>query len=346
LHCASLATMCMALGVFLYEGITYNVVFLGKVLPLVGKGSWTYLFFLLFNTVWGLALACYLRAHLADPGAVPKRWQEFVSNVGDALPIAPARPEWQPGKATFCKKCERTRPERAKHCKVCEKCILRMDHHCPWINNCVGFKNHKFFLLLGIYSLLASLTALATSLPELVRCIGAVMRVENTGYGWEAELMETPDAFAFLIFGLLALFICVLLTPLLATHIPLATQNLTTIEDNYENMPNPFDQGNASGNIAQIFGIYGWDWYFPVEPKRPLSDGVSFARSDERLTAQRLTNLATGSGLDYETEAEDLEPEELWRMRFQVRTPSVMISEVVDGGPLSALARWWHGEVP
>merc|ERR1740138_905076 len=95
--------------------------------------------------------------------------------------------------------------------------------------------------------------------------------------------LEVSDVAAFLIFGLLALFISVLLTPMLMAHVPLATLNLTTIEDNYKNMPNPFDQGSATGNLAQIFGACGFDWLLPVDPWRPLSDGISYARSDERL---------------------------------------------------------------
>merc|ERR1712014_449643 len=95
--------------------------------------------------------------------------------------------------------------------------------------------------------------------------------------------LQPQDVFAFLIFGCVAVLIAVLMTLLMATHLPLATENLTTIEDNYENMPNPFDQGSASANLAQIFGSAGFDWALPIAPRRPLTDGVSYARSDEQL---------------------------------------------------------------
>jgi len=334
LFCASQATQSVALAVFLYEGFAYNFIFLRRILPAVGNGGLVTPFAILFNIVWGLAIWSYLAAHTADPGAVPKRWQEFVRSVGDALPVAPARPEWQPGKATYCKKCDVPRPERAHHCLVCEICVLRMDHHCPWINNCVGFNNHKFFLLLGVYACMASLVALATSLPELVYCASAVTRMED-GFAWEEKKLETSDVFVFIIFGLLALFVAVLLTPMLATHLPLATQNLTTIEDNYENMPNPFDQGSTGANLAQVFGVYGPDWFFPIAPWRPLSDGVSFSRSDERLGPDGLPERGAGE--------DDGDVEKLWRIRYHVRTPQTVIADVVDNGPLSSLARWWNG---
>merc|ERR1719436_1797961 len=131
-----------------------------------------------------------------------------------------------------------------------------------------------------------------------------MMNPQASVFDWQADTLGTPDVFMFLIFGLLALFICVLLTPLLATHVPLATQNLTTIEDNHENMPNPFDQGSTLANLAQIFGAYGPDWFFPIAPWRPLSDGVSFARSDERLGPDGLPERNIGE--------DDMDVEKLW----------------------------------
>jgi len=412
---ASQATMSVSISVFLYEGFAYNIIFLGRILPAVGKQALIVPFAILFNSIWGLAMWSYARAHLADPGIVPDRWRDFVRNVGDALPIAPARPEWQPGKATYCKKCDLPRPERAHHCLLCEVCVLRMDHHCPWINNCVGFRNHKFFLLLGIYACLASFVALATSLPELVHCAGALTQIEDGfvfesgmganfeehegfissgenileqsmtlseakercgelpmckgftfqgkphnghkfhmyfkdkwdiwGTNWTSYRRTTPesstrlevtDILVFMIFGILALFVAVLLTPMLATHLPLATQNLTTIEDNYENMPNPFDQGSTAANLAQVFGAYGPEWPFPVYAWKPLSDGVSFARSDERLGPDGLPERADGE--------EEMDAETLWRKRYRARPQVAPVKdEPVDNGPLTSLARWWHG---
>ncbi|CAK0860889.1 unnamed protein product [Prorocentrum cordatum] len=330
------ATMCALLlpwlMVFLYEGFAYNAVYLHRVLPAVGKKDLQTPFLILFNVVWGLAMWSYLRAHSADPGSMPRRWLQFVDSVGQGLPIAPARPEWQPGKATFCKKCDLTRPERAHHCVICQACILRMDHHCPWINNCVGFNNHKHFLLLGTYACLASYVALITTLPELFTCAAMLARMDDS-FAFEHTDLELADVASFLIFGFLALFIALLLTPMLMAHAPLATLNMTTIEDNYRNMPNPFDQGSIFGNLSQVFGAFGADWFLPIAPWRPLSDGVSFPRSDERLGPDGLPERIIGD--------QALEIEDLWRSRYHVFAVDYWQPPAREESGLASLSQLW-----
>lgn len=316
--------------VFLYEGFAYNAVFLYRILPAGGQKQLITPFAVVFNVVWLLAVWSYVQAHMADPGTIPRRWQEFVRTVGDGLPIVPARPEWQPRKATFCRKCDVPRPERAHHCVICETCVLRMDHHCPWISNCVGFRNHKFFILLGVYSCLASYIAILTALPEIVKCVGGFSRTED-GFAWHEGELEVTDVLAFLIFDFLAFFIAVLLTPMLMAHVPLAMMNITTIEDNYRNMPNPFDQGSPTNNIAQIFGVPGLDWLFPVYPRNPLSDGVSFSCFDERFgdDVSPLRLLC-----DQEEEMEDI-----WRMRYHVHMEHLGSNDLTEESALTSLSR-------
>lgn len=415
---ASQATMTVSIAVFLFEGFSYNLIFLGRILPAVGKQTLVLPFAVAFNIVWGLALWSYAKAHLSNPGIVPDPWREFVRKIGDSLPIVPARPEWQPGRATYCKKCELPRPERAHHCLLCEVCILRMDHHCPWINNCVGYRNHKFFLLLGIYACISSFVALGTALPELVHCAGALGRIKDGvvyeasgaavfeqkdgfissganiaeddmtvedakarcaelpacegftfagapvsgggkvhvyfkdkwdlwGTGWtsfkrsageDGPKIQVTDILVFLIFGILALFVAVLMTPMLATHLPLALQNLTTIEDNYENMQNPFDQGSRIGNLAQVMGAPGPDWLLPIDPCKPLTDGVSFERSDEKA-GKGLASFA-----DEERNEEEADYEDVWRRRYRVREQVPRLQEEQPSpGPLGTFATWWNG---
>mmetsp|Transcript_142107 Transcript_142107/g.441905 ORF Transcript_142107/g.441905 Transcript_142107/m.441905 type:complete len:419 (+) Transcript_142107:76-1332(+) len=306
----------LAQAAFLYEGVAYNLIFLRKVLPAAGKEDCVWPFFLLFNSFYGLALFSFYRAHCSDPGFIPDSWLEFTARVGTALPLAPARQEWQLGVATFCKRCSIARPERSHHCNACGRCVMRMDHHCPWINNCVGFMNHKFFLLLVVYAVVACVVAISTSLPELLRCLVALARRQADVFHRTPQ-PAVSEIVVFVVFGLLDFAFLALLTPMLSQHVQLAALNLTSVEGNYDSMDNPFDLGTTRRNLEQIFGRFGPDWFLPVTPARPLSDGITFPRNYEPLGPDGLPQ-----GIVREYGQQRTTQEKLWRLRYQVRPTS------------------------
>jgi len=306
--------------VFAYEACVYNVVFIGLILPGVGKDDFRLPFAVVFNLFFALAVLSYLRARLSDPGAVPQSWQRFVSSVGDGLSIAPPRLEWQPGKATYCGHCGVPRPERAHHCRHCGVCILRMDHHCPWLSNCVGFKNHKFFILALGYGVLACIAAISSGFPELLASFEIFTRLQKGVVASKSQ----PDipvlaVYAFLLSGVIALCLMMLLSVMLAAHLELVAHNSTTIEGHYDNMPNPFDQGGNLSNFAQVFGAFGLDWLLPVPPRRPMTDGVSFERTDQRILGGPAGQQGQGQGYGWDQE---LSAEKVWRVRYRVRATS------------------------
>jgi len=304
-ECIANSTTVCSMLVFAYVGISFNSVYLCRILPALGKEARIVPFMVFFNLVWGMSVWSYIAARASDPGAVPRRWYDWVEDVGPELSVSMARLEWQPAKATLCRNCNMPRPERAHHCIVCNVCVLRMDHHCPWIRNCVGFHNYKFFILLVVYSSIMAFSSLALTLPDLLLCAKALLQIERKSFVLPASV---PDMVAFLIFGVLALFFLALLTPMLMSHLPLAAQNMTSIESHYDDeLPNPFDQGHVLENLSQVFGAFGFDWLLPVPPLRPLSDGVSYDAQSE------LGDKWVGM---YGSEP-------LWRMRYRVRPASI-----------------------
>lgn len=79
------------------------------------------------------------------------------------------------GESAACLDCGHTavpKLPRVHHCGRCGRCHLRLDHHCDWVNNCIGAHNHKFFMGLCLWQLLASaifVYVYATTLGALLR---------------------------------------------------------------------------------------------------------------------------------------------------------------------------------
>lgn len=309
------------LVVFVYVAVVYNWIFACRILPSVGKALLMTPFIIIFNALWLLSIVSYLRTHLSDPGRIPETWDAFVRSSG--LTPSSTRSGWQPGRAQTCKKCDgRVRPERAHHCSICKVCVLRMDHHCPWTGNCVGFKNYKFFLLLGVYACLSSCFALLSALPELLYCATGWHPSDASddadGAGWRYS-SSTFEGGLFLGFGVASLAVFAALCMMLSVHLPLACHNLTAIEELYDNMENPYDQRDWVKNLSQIMGAPGVDWLLPVAPRRPLGDGNSFARRGEELPVG-LAFTAEPPSSDSEEDSEALEAplEDLWSLRYGV----------------------------
>lgn len=267
--------MVFCLCVLGLEFYVYNVVYLSRILPTIDKANLVPAYAIIFNALWLMTFWCWATVHLSDPGTITDEWRDFVKNA-QGLDVIVSRQEWQPGKVTTNKKSNDIRPERAHFCSTMKKDVLRMDHFCPWTGNCVGIGNHKHFLLLGIYGALAGLLGLGTALPDLLGC--------STGYAENAYIWQSVSAVDrgfFLAFGFFAALTALMLTGLVTAHFPLACQNMTTIEELYTNMPNPYDQQNVYGNLQQTFGAFGWDWFLPVKPRHLKSDGFSYRRNGE-----------------------------------------------------------------
>jgi hypothetical protein len=325
------------LVVLAFQFYSYNVVYLGRILPAIGKADWIPIFAVLFNVVWFMTLWCYAAVNYSDPGAITDQWRAFVQDTA-GLDVIVSRQEWQPGKLTTNKKSSEIRPERAHFCSTTRRDILRMDHFCPWTGNTVGFGNHKHFLLLGFYGSNAGIVAFLTSLPDLLGCV--------TGYAANAYIWQNvsiADRSCFIAYGVLAFLVMLLLTGLITSHFPLACRNMTTIEELYTNMPNPYDQQNWFRNLEQIFGGFGWDWFLPVKPRHLKSDGFSYRRNGEVLP-EGLVEVYGKDARPYLND--DVEqmlhrlPEDIWYYRYTGQTRGAQRNN------LAAAASWlpdWLG---
>lgn len=266
---------------------------------------------LVFNLSWLMLFWSWVQAHLEDPGMVPDKWREFVVSQSGSLIIQPSVRQWQPGVTTYCEACRIPRPERAHHCSTCGTCNMRLDHHCPFIMNCVGFGNHKHFLLLLMYGMVTSIVGFVTIIPELLTLTRDLIYAAIGESSWDSSSVAISDALSLLAFGTLAMVFSALFTPMIFLHGELAIHNQTKIENNYDNMPNPYQLDNWTQNLSQLFGEPGVDWLFPVAPTNPVTDGVSYQRSDVGFDGEI---VITPQGEQGEAEA-------MWRKRYHQPGP-------------------------
>mmetsp|Transcript_58665 Transcript_58665/g.102697 ORF Transcript_58665/g.102697 Transcript_58665/m.102697 type:complete len:290 (-) Transcript_58665:77-946(-) len=258
-------TIAVVVGLFALEWYIYHVVCTPSV-------PWA----VLFNTVLALALASYLKAAVTDPGTpASPEWQAWlVSQIPN--PSEPAVEEdesdnrlrrkrgWHPGQVSKCEVCNGLRPERAHHCSLCGLCILRMDHHCPWVGNCVGWRNHKYFLLLTWWSAWACLIWLCTlSGPSTPQSLNV--------------LLVSPDASMMPLVGVIITLVLLIVTGgMCAYSITLAARNVSAVEELYTG-ENPYCNESSLENIRQLCGPIDFKILLPVEPKRSITlDGCSY----------------------------------------------------------------------
>lgn len=238
---------------------------------------------LLFNFTWLMAMWSYIQTAFTDPGT-PKcpEWQDW-SRVREGLAKSVdqdgKKMGWAPGKPSWCAICRRERPERAHHCSSCGCCILRMDHHCPWIGSCVGWRNHKYFLLLNWWTSLSCLCFLLSMTgPRLLEALEIAPGSFSTG-----SLL--------LMVAVLMIVIFLLLTGILfCISLHLAMRNITTIEDFFSG-ENPYMFDSSIKNLTQLLGPPGVRWLVPVPCACRPCDGTSFP-----LASEVIDRMASGYG--------------------------------------------------
>eukprot|EP00929_Paragymnodinium_shiwhaense_P063749 TRINITY_DN31882_c0_g1_i1.p1 TRINITY_DN31882_c0_g1~~TRINITY_DN31882_c0_g1_i1.p1 ORF type:complete len:376 (-),score=63.22 TRINITY_DN31882_c0_g1_i1:99-1226(-) len=230
---------------------------------------------IIFSAITLLLAIAYLKCIFVHPGTIPNEapWRyDLQLTQSQSQMVELMEKKTSTGARRHCKWCLRFKPDRCHHCRPCGQCILKMDHHCPWVYNCVGFRNHKYFVLLVFYSTLDCWFIVYTMLPTIEKAVQA----------------ETPTAsmFAVLFGETLASVLGLLVTGFLLFHIWLTLKAMTTIEfcekqakrAGYDG--SPYDRG-ALGNICAVLGDNALLWLLPVSP--PSGDGLSFRDESEPL---------------------------------------------------------------
>eukprot|EP00927_Polykrikos_kofoidii_P082434 TRINITY_DN81_c0_g1_i2.p1 TRINITY_DN81_c0_g1~~TRINITY_DN81_c0_g1_i2.p1 ORF type:complete len:347 (-),score=33.68 TRINITY_DN81_c0_g1_i2:99-1139(-) len=224
-----------------------------------------------------MLVVCYVKCIVIHPGWIPEadddpKWcrekpgdARRTSHCSEDETVTVFKESKRTGDRRYCKWCAKYKPDRCHHCRVCQTCILRMDHHCPWLYNCVGFRNHKYFVLLLFY------TTIDTHFIAWTM-IGTVQdSVDDT--------VPFRRMFLLLFGESLAMFIGLLVTAFFSLHIWLIFKALTTIEfcekqaKRMTSDSSPYDRG-VYGNICAALGENMLLWFLPCSP--PSGSGLDF----------------------------------------------------------------------
>jgi len=218
--------------------------------------------------LYSFAMAC-----LAHPGPLPSQgWQ--LESDGQALQAARMERK-KTGALRSCKWCASYKPDRTHHCRECNFCVLRLDHHCPWVYNCVGYRNHKYFVLVLFYAT-AELLVVITMLAHTLTVNAASHR-----------------SLSYFIIGLHGVLTAALLLLLvggfLCFHLWLMFLAMTTLEFCEKACKNPrydrkrYHQG-LYNNVCAVLGPNPLLWLLPLS--LPNGDGISWHPHQQEQSAK------------------------------------------------------------
>jgi hypothetical protein len=280
--CASGTVLCVT-AIYIFEWVVYHFVCTPGVTGAI-----------IFNVVFWLALWSYLRTALTNPGTPQspewQRWKETRRAQGAPVPVASASGDprrrsraWAPGEVQWCDMCELERPERAHHCTTCGVCILRMDHHCPWVGTCVGWRNHKYFLLMSWWSCCACLVFLVTL--RRPNTIGSLIILGPMGSGTN----PLPPVAV-----IMALVFFTLTSGMSVYVFNMAVRNTTVVEELFKGQ-NPYMYDSSMDNLRQLIGSLFPLGLLPV-PVEDRPSGASFPLPERDEDSKPEEPLADADG--------------------------------------------------
>eukprot|EP00930_Biecheleria_cincta_P050423 TRINITY_DN35593_c0_g1_i1.p1 TRINITY_DN35593_c0_g1~~TRINITY_DN35593_c0_g1_i1.p1 ORF type:complete len:298 (+),score=26.61 TRINITY_DN35593_c0_g1_i1:35-928(+) len=226
------------------------------------RGLWQ---LIVFHLITGLLLYCLVKCLLTFPGTVPsgQGWElRGEGEEGAEIKVAEKKTS---GERRHCKWCLKYKPDRCHHCRICNMCVLRMDHHCPWVYNCIGFRNHKYFLLLLFYAVL-DVVFIAITMFETV--------------WWSTRTDVSPSMMLILAFGeCFACFLAIATGLFLCFHIWLALKGMTTLEFCEKSMKlKSYDSSLYSAgwlaDLSAVLGPHPLLWLLPIS--LPTGDGMTW----------------------------------------------------------------------
>lgn len=181
--------------------------------------------------------------------------------------------EWR-----YCSWCECNAPPRSFHCHVCKVCILRRDHHCIFTGNCIGYNNHRYYMLLLLYTWVASIYSNVMNFNYIWYTVGdfsfvALLKLIFPFFSWIIRQIDfiTMVTTALL---LLSIAVSVTITALMVYHL----QNAYFGQITYERSHKIFKYNIGwKNNVKAVFGkSWKFGWICPLISSELPHNGQTF----------------------------------------------------------------------
>lgn len=111
---------------------------------------------IVFGISFSLEIFLLLKTSLTEPGIIPRSTNVSGGSTDNIEQIVNGTlfvRKW-------CHTCNIYRPPRGKHCGLCNCCIDKFDHHCTFLSTCIGVRNHRWFIILLIHTILLAAAVL------------------------------------------------------------------------------------------------------------------------------------------------------------------------------------------
>ena len=236
-----------------------------------------------YHTDWSWTYVCHYFLSVFFAINIYGNWLMliFTNTTGKDVifPSGPPPTGWR-----YCEKCFSNAPTRSHHCPACNVCILRRDHHCWFAGTCVGYSNHRYFFVLCVHMVAASLYCNIYNWSFVHHVKGHVTIVHLVSYliphvtflfGYETPYTFFVTAISMLGFLLAVLFFCLLCVQIM---------QLFNGQTMYERKKGVFYYNQ--GFKANLRDIVGYRMFLtvlcPLVPSRLPGDGIHFTSQSHK----------------------------------------------------------------
>ncbi|XP_033762827.1 probable palmitoyltransferase ZDHHC24 [Pecten maximus] len=182
----------------------------------------------------------------------------------------------------YCRMCLMDTPARSHHCKVCKVCILKRDHHCWFAAGCIGYHNHRYYVVMVTYMVIAGLYCNLFN-SDFVTSVTGGFSVMNVIWflgphvGWLLGYLNTYELFVYTLSSA-----GIIMTVLFIWLLVIQIMQIRSGQTKYEVKMEIHNYGmKQQWNVEEVFGEHSFLVFLsPFLNSALPGDGIVFSSAD------------------------------------------------------------------